>query len=72
MLSRLLNDYGEEDVSGKYSITNPDDVDVYFIGASGVQPKLFSRPDRYSLDGLRPKNHSSSLDGLRSDSLGRG
>ena len=72
MLSRLPKDYSEEDASGKNSIANPDDVDVYFIGASGVQPRLFSRPDSSSLDGLRPKKHSSSLDGLRSDSLGGG
>lgn len=45
-------------------------MDVYFIGASGVKPRIFARFGRSSLDGLRSMNDNSSLDELRSNDLG--
>ena len=52
ILSRLPQQHSEEDVSGQFRLSDPADVDVYFIGASGVLPSDFRDPRTSRLDGL--------------------
>ena len=63
VLSRLPQPPSSNDFSGDTRITDPDDMDVYFIGASRVWPRILKTPTRdtnIAVEGT----HSSNLNGL--------
>ena len=62
MLSRLPQPPSNQDISGDTRITDPDDMDVYFIGASRVWPRILKTPARDT--NIVGETHSSNLNGL--------
>ena len=75
MLSRLPQLHSEEDVSGQFRLSDPADVDVYFIGASGVLPRNLADPRASRLDGLPSVlsvTPTFGLDGLTPPSIFQG
>ena len=75
LMSRLPLPATEEATCDNLRLTDPSDVDVYFVGASGVQPRLGTRRD-ISLVGLECRTAGEkgiSLSGLESrKTRGRG
>ena len=73
LMSRLPLPATAEDTSANLRLSDPSDVDVYFVGASGVQPRLGRRRD-ISLGGLgcRTEGRDISLGGLECRTKGKG
>ena len=70
-LSRLSVDAIPEDIEGDCRLTHPDDVDVYFVGASGLWPRVVAADSTnsriplsdisVSLDHSRPSRSVASI-----------
>ena len=63
MLSRLPQPLDDEEQFGDARITDPDVVDVYFVGAAGVWPDNFENPTRTRVEPI-VNTHSLNLNGL--------
>ena len=73
LMSRLPLAATEEETSASFRLSGPSDVDIYFVGASGVQPRL-RRRRVISLGGLecRTEGKGISLGGLECRTERRG
>ena len=63
-MSRLPLPATQDALDAKIRLTDPTDVDVYFIGASGVQPRLRGRTGTF-LGGLAMQTGDHSEEGER-------
>ena len=52
VLSRIPLPAAVEDLQPRYRLTDPSDLDVYFVGASGIHPSQLRTSSDSSLGGL--------------------